>query len=78
MEKSENIFRTLRKNLGRTDAIIRLIITAVIVALYITGVIAGTAGIILLVVGGILTLTSLVGFCPIWAVLGVNTRRGNS
>ncbi|MGE5425094.1 MAG: DUF2892 domain-containing protein [Syntrophothermus sp.] len=78
MEKSDNIFNTVKKNLGRTDAIIRLAITAVIVVLFITGVISGTAGIILLIVGGILTLTSLVGFCPIWAMLGINTRTRRS
>lgn len=78
MKSSNKFLSALKKNLGRTDAIIRLIITAIIVVLFVTGVIHGTAGIILLIVGGILTLTSFIGFCPIWYALGVSTRRRNS
>ena len=41
--------------------------------LYFGNVITGTLGIVLLVLAVVFLLTSLVGFCPIYALLGMNT-----
>ena len=59
--------------MGNTDKIIRLIIAAGIVILYFTGVITGTIGIVLLILAGVFVLTSLVGFCPLYALFGMDT-----
>lgn len=59
--------------MGTIDTGIRILIAAVIAVLYFTNVITGTLSIILLVVAGILLLTSLVSFCPIWAIMGIKT-----
>lgn len=63
----------MKKNVGNADRIIRLLIAAAIAVLYFTNIITGTVGLILLVIAGIFVLTSLVGFCPIYTLLGVNT-----
>lgn len=63
----------MKKNMGSADRIIRLIIAAVIAILFFTNVITGTLGIILLILGGVFVLTSLVGFCPLYLPLGINT-----
>jgi uncharacterized membrane protein len=63
----------MKKNMGNTDKIIRLIIAAGIVILYFTGVITGTIGIVLLILAGVFVLTSLVGFCPLYALFGMDT-----
>lgn len=63
----------MKKNMGSYDKLIRLAIAIVIIVLYYTGVLPETLGIIGLVVALILTLTSLVSFCPIYALLGMNT-----
>jgi hypothetical protein len=63
----------MKKNVGKTDRIIRLIVAAIIVVLFATNVISGTIGIILLVVAGMLVLTSFVGFCGLYAPFGINT-----
>lgn len=63
----------MKKNMGNADSIIRLLIAAVIAVLYFTNILTGTVGIVLLVLAGVLVLTSLVGFCPIYALLGTNT-----
>ncbi|MFN3997882.1 DUF2892 domain-containing protein [Algoriphagus sp.] len=63
----------MKKNMGSTDKIIRLIIAAVLVVLYFTGTLTGTLGIIALVVAAIFTLTSLVSFCPLYTLLGIKT-----
>jgi len=63
----------MKKNIGNTDKIVRLLIAALIAVLYFTGTISGTLGLVLLVMGGVLALTSLVCFCPLYAALGLNT-----
>jgi hypothetical protein len=63
----------MKTNMGKSDRMIRLSIAAVIVILYIANIISGTLGIILLVVAGIFILTSVVSFCPLYALLGMNT-----
>lgn len=63
----------MKKNVGSVDKIIRLLIAAVIVILFLTKVITGTLGIILLVVAGVMVVTSLVSFCGFYAIFGIST-----
>lgn len=63
----------MKKNLGNYDRVLRLGFFILVLILFLTDVISGTSGIILLVVGGILALTSLVSFCPIYWALGWRT-----
>jgi hypothetical protein len=66
--------------MGNADRIIRLLVAAAITILFFTNIITGTVGIVLLVLAAIFVLTSLVGFCPIYAMIGMNTcpkRSGN-
>ena len=63
----------MKKNMGSADRIIRVIIAAVIAVLFLTNVIGGTLGIVLLALAGIFLLTSLVNFCPLYAPFGIST-----
>ena len=63
----------MKKNMGSADRIIRLLVVAALVALYATGTITGLWGTIALVASGIFTITSVIGFCPIYALIGVKT-----
>ncbi len=63
----------MKKNAGNADRLIRVLLAAVFAYLYFGGVVTGTAGIILAVLGGVFLLTALVGFCPLYAIVGVNT-----
>jgi hypothetical protein len=65
----------MKSNLGGLDKVIRIFAAVTIGALYFMHWIAGTLGIILLVVAGILILTSLVSFCPLYAVFGIRSNR---
>lgn len=67
----------MKKNVGNLDRIIRLLIAAVIAVLFLTKTITGTLGIILLVLAAILILTSLINFCPIYAILGMKTCKND-
>jgi Protein of unknown function (DUF2892) len=63
----------MKKNIGSTDKIIRIVAAIVIAVLYFTKTITGTASIVLGIVASILLLTSLINFCPLYAILGTNT-----
>lgn len=63
----------MKKNMGSMDRVMRFIIAAVVVALYFTGTITGTLGIVLLVLAGVFVLTSFIGFCPLYAPFGLKT-----
>ncbi|MDF2158430.1 DUF2892 domain-containing protein [Algoriphagus sp. CAU 1675] len=63
----------MKKNMGNADRAIRLVIAAVLVGLFFTGIIEGTLGVVALVVAGIFTLTTLVGFCPLYTIFGLNS-----
>jgi hypothetical protein len=63
----------MKKNMGTTDKIVRLIIAAVFAALYFTNTVTGIVGIILLVLAAVFILTSLVSFCPLYTLMGINT-----
>jgi len=63
----------MKKNMGMADKIIRVIIAAVVVILYFTETVSGTLGIVLLALAGIFVLTSLISFCPLYTLLGINT-----
>ena len=63
----------MKKNMGITDRVIRVIIAAIIVLLYFTNIITGTLGIVLIALAGIFVLTSFISFCPIYAPFGIST-----
>jgi small-conductance mechanosensitive channel len=63
----------MNNNMGKSDRSIRSIIALVMIALYYYEIISGTLGIVLIVVSLIFLLTSLVGFCPLYAPFGIST-----
>jgi hypothetical protein len=65
----------MKKNMGTIDKALRIIAAVVIIALFFTNVIVGVLGIVLLVFAGVFILTSLVSVCPVYSLLGMNTRK---
>ncbi|TAH00492.1 MAG: DUF2892 domain-containing protein [Sphingobacteriales bacterium] len=63
----------MKKNMGTTDRIIRLVLAAVFGYLYFGNVVTGTLGLVLVILGGVFALTSLVSFCPLYKLVGMNT-----
>ncbi|MEL6821800.1 MAG: DUF2892 domain-containing protein [Calditrichota bacterium] len=63
----------MKKNMGSVDKIVRIIAALAIAALYFTGTVSGTLGIVLLVLAGVFVATSFVSFCPLYAIVGLNT-----
>ena len=65
----------MKLNMGSWDRIIRLLITLLIVVLLFAGVLKGALVIILGIIAIILFVTSVIGFCPLYVVLGISTNK---
>lgn len=65
----------MKKNMGSADRIIRVIIAAIVVALYYQGIISGTWGLVLIALAAVFVLTSLVSVCPLYLPFGLSTLR---
>ena len=65
----------MTRNMGIPDRTIRTMIAVVLAALVVTGQITGTWAIVASVVAAVFVATSLVSFCPLYRVLGMNTCR---
>jgi hypothetical protein len=65
----------MKKNMGNMDRIIRVIVAAVIAGLYYSNIINGTGAVLLLVLAVIFVLTSFLGYCPLYSLLGIQTCR---
>jgi hypothetical protein len=64
----------MKKNMGMTDRVIRILVALIIVGLYFTNQITGLAAIILLILAAIFILTSFISFCPLYFPFGISTK----
>ncbi|MEY2925482.1 MAG: hypothetical protein RLZZ337_2032 [Bacteroidota bacterium] len=63
----------MKKNMGSTDRIVRIILAIIFGILYFTGTVSGTLGIVLLILGGVFLATSVINFCPLYTLFGIST-----
>ena len=63
----------MKKNMGNLDRSLRIVFALAMAILYFSNIITGVLGVVLLVVAGIFVLTSLVSFCPLYTLMGLNT-----
>ncbi len=63
----------MKRNVGKADKIIRILIALVLTALYFTNTITGTLGIVFLIAAGIALVTALVNFCGLYALFGLSS-----
>lgn len=61
------------KNMGTLDKGIRIIAAIAIALLYYFNVISGTLAYILIAVAIIFLVTSLINFCPLYRIFGINS-----
>jgi K+-transporting ATPase A subunit len=60
--------------MGLVDKIIRICLAAIVVILYVTGVIRGTVAIVLGILAAVFLVTSVVGTCPLYLPFKIDTR----
>ncbi len=65
----------MKKNIGKTDKLIRLLLTLIIGVLYFINVISGTLAIVLIILALVFLITSFINFCPLYLPFGINTRK---
>lgn len=63
----------MKPNMGNADRIIRVLLAAVFAYLYFSGTVTGILGLVLVILGGVFVLTSLISFCPLYSLVGLNT-----
>lgn len=63
----------MKKNMGTADRIIRLVIAALLVILWVAGITTGTLGYVSIALAAVFTLTAAIGFCPLYAPFGIKT-----
>ncbi|MCS7250910.1 MAG: DUF2892 domain-containing protein [Anaerolineae bacterium] len=62
-------------NVAGWDRIVRLVVAAVFILISTFVLRFNTLGIILAIVGVVLILTSLMGWCPLYSLVGFRTKR---
>ena len=61
------------KNLGNLDKGIRIIAAIAIALLYSFNIISDTLAYVLMAIAIILLVTSLINFCPLYRIFGINS-----
>lgn len=65
----------MKKNMGNTDRLLRIVAAAVIIGLYIADIIPATFAIALLAIAIVFILTSFISFCPLYFPFGISTLK---
>jgi hypothetical protein len=65
--------KAIEKNMGKIDSGIRLTLAVVLFILFLTKTVTGTIGFIDLGLAVLFTITSFVGFCPLYKLVGIKS-----
>ena len=65
----------MKRNMSNTDRIVRVVVAALFAYLYFSDTVAGTLGIVLVVLGAVFLLTSVVAFCPLYVPFKISTHK---
>ena len=65
----------MKRNMSNVDRIVRLVLAAIFAYLYFGGIVTGTLGVVLLVLGAVFVLTSFIAFCPLYAPFKFSTYK---
>ena len=63
----------MKKNMGALDKSLRVLADIFIALLYYLDILSGMLAYVLMAVAIVFLITSFVNFCPLYAILGVNT-----
>lgn len=65
----------MENNISTLDRIVRFILFVVAIVLFISGILTGWQAYTVIGIGTVFLLTSLMSFCPIYKVLGIDTTK---
>lgn len=65
----------MKRNMSDIDRIARVVLAALFAYLYFGGIITGTLGIVLVVLGAVFLLTAVIAFCPLYVPFKFSTYK---
>jgi hypothetical protein len=65
----------MKRNLSDIDRIVRVALAAIFAYLYFGGIVTGSLGIVLIVLGAVFLLTAVIAFCPLYAPFKFSTYK---
>ena len=65
----------MKKNEGPVDRIIRVLVGIALIALGLLGIVSGVWMWVAYILGAILLLTGIVGFCPLYKLFKLSTAK---
>jgi hypothetical protein len=65
----------MKRNMGIVDRVGRVVLAAVVAALYFSHLLSPVAGIVLGIVAVVFLATAVVGSCPLYMLLGTSTKK---
>ena len=65
----------MKKNMGIVDRMSRTLLAVVVAILYFAGQLTGTAALVLGLFAVVFLVTSSIGFCPAYSLLGISTLK---
>ncbi len=65
----------MKSNMGSLDKFIRILSAMLIIGAYFTKEISGTMAIVLLLLAAVFIITSFIGFCPLYSIFGISTKK---
>ncbi len=68
----------MKRNVGKRDKMVRVIIALVLAALVITEVVTGVVATLFIIGAGIALFSTLISFCGLYTIFGINTCRVTS
>jgi Protein of unknown function (DUF2892) len=65
----------MKMNMRYFDRIVRGLIAISLIALNIKGIVFGWIAVAAVIIAVVFILTSVLGFCPIYAIFGISSRK---
>jgi len=65
----------MKANVGSTDKTIRIILGVVLLIVGFSVQMSAGLKTVVFVISGIALVTAFINFCPLWAALGINTKK---
>ncbi len=65
----------MKANIGSSDKLVRLALAVLLIVLFYKEIVSGVLGVALLIVALLLTVTSLINFCPLYKLFKIDTFR---
>lgn len=63
----------MKKNMGTTDRIVRIVVAIILSVLYFKGIVSGGLGVAALIVAAVMLFPAALGNCPLYTLFGIKT-----